>query len=349
MRRGDYVRQRDAMQCGVACLCMAARMNGARWAVDELEEVCRPTAEGVSLKGIMDGADAIGMRGVAAKVGLDSIGQLPLPAILHWNQNHFVVLHKVSRDGRRMHVADPAKGMVKYSRDEFEKHWVSAAVDGRPAGVALAIEPGPDFAERLRAREGRETRSFAVLWKYAKAYRGHFVKIGALLLLGCVLQLALPFLTQWIVDKGIRHGDIKIIWLILLGELMIVTGRAAADFARRWLLLRISMSINISLVSDFFIKLLKLPMSFFDTKLMGDLLQRMADHGRVQQFLTGQALGLIFTLLSFVVYGIVLFVYSKLIFAVFFLGSVAYGLWIARFLARRKVLDYDMFWSGVTG
>ncbi|MCM1452276.1 MAG: peptidase domain-containing ABC transporter [Clostridium sp.] len=337
------MRQRDAMQCGVACLCMAARMHGARISVDELEEVCQPTAEGVSLKGIMDGAAAIGLKGVASKVGLESVSQLPLPAILHWNQNHFVVLHKTSRDGSLLHVADPAKGMVKYSREEFARHWASAEINGQPAGVALILEPEPEFLEHAREDKRDSGASLAALWKYAKSYRGHFLTIGLLLLLGSALQLVLPFLTQWIVDKGIRHGDIKIIWLILLGELMIVIGRTAADFTRRWLLLHISMRINISLVSDFFIKLLKLPMSFFDTKLMGDLLQRMADHGRVQQFLTGQALGLMFTMLSFIVLGAVLFVYSKLIFTVFLVGSAIYGLWIARFLARRKTLDYDLF------
>uniref|UniRef100_UPI002729ECC2 ABC transporter transmembrane domain-containing protein n=1 Tax=uncultured Muribaculum sp. TaxID=1918613 RepID=UPI002729ECC2 len=172
---------------------------------------------------------------------------------------------------------------------------------------------------------------------------GYFAQIFLGLLLGCVLQLAMPFLTQAIVDRGIHDADIGLIWLILLGELMIVTGRTATDFIRRWLLLHISMRINISLVSDFFIKLLKLPMSFFDTKLMGDLLQRMSDHSRVQSFLTGQTLGVMFTMLSFVVFGAVLFVYSQLIFTVFVIGSLCYALWISAFLRRRKVIDYELF------
>ena len=153
----------------------------------------------------------------------------------------------------------------------------------------------------------------------------------------------MPFLTQAIVDVGIRHKDIGFIWLVLLGELMIVAGRTATDFIRRWLLLHISMRINISLVSDFFIKLLKLPMSFFDTKLMGDLMQRIGDHSRVQSFLTGQVLNVVFTFLSFLVFGIVLFIYDKLIFAVFLAGSAAYGIWISVFLRRRKVIDYELF------
>lgn len=163
------------------------------------------------------------------------------------------------------------------------------------------------------------------------------------LLLGCLLQLIMPFLTQAIVDIGIKHNDIGFVWLVLLGELMIVIGMTATDFIRRWLLLHISMRINISLVSDFFIKLLKLPMSFFDTKLMGDLMQRIGDHARVQNFLTGQVLNVIFTFLSFLTFGIVLFIYDKIIFCVFVAGSIIYALWISSFLRRRKVLDYELF------
>lgn len=163
------------------------------------------------------------------------------------------------------------------------------------------------------------------------------------LILGCLLQLVMPFLTQWIVDFGITNADIGFIWLVLLGELMIVIGRTATDFIRRWLLLHISMRINISLVSDFFIKLLKLPMSFFDTKQMGDLFQRIGDHSRVQNFLTGQVLNIIFTFLGLIIFGIVLFIYNHLIFVVFVIGSVCYGLWITSFLRRRKILDYELF------
>lgn len=186
-------------------------------------------------------------------------------------------------------------------------------------------------------------RSFSFLWKYIVQYKRYFLQIVLGLALGCVLQLVMPFLTQWIVDIGIKHQDIKFIWLVLLGELMIVIGRTATDFIRRWLLLHISMRINISIVSDFFIKLLRLPMSFFETKLLGDLLQRMGDHSRIQNFLTNQVLGVMFTVLSFIVFGIVLFIYNIPVFCIFFGGCFVYALWIARFLDKRKVLDYRLF------
>lgn len=188
-----------------------------------------------------------------------------------------------------------------------------------------------------------EERSFSFLFSYIRQYQKFFFQISLGLLLGCLLQLLMPFLTQAIVDVGIAHRDIGLIWLILLGELAIVIGSTATDFIRRWLLLHISLRINISLVSDFFIKLLKLPMSFFDTKLMGDLLQRMNDHSRVQSFLTNQVLGVMFSMLSFVVFGIVLFIYDVSIFGIFVAGSIMYGLWIAHFLSRRKVIDYELF------
>ncbi|MGL5255345.1 MAG: ABC transporter transmembrane domain-containing protein, partial [Brevinema sp.] len=188
-----------------------------------------------------------------------------------------------------------------------------------------------------------EKRSFRFLFGYIKRYRIYFTQIIFGLAFGCLLQLIMPFLTQAIVDIGIKHKDVGLIWLILLGELMIVVGRTTTDFVRRWLLLHISMRINISLVSDFFIKLFKLPMYFFDTKLMGDLLQRIGDHTRVQNFLTGQVLNIVFTFLSFIIFGIVLFVYNIYIFSIFAVGSFCYALWIILFLKKRKILDYELF------
>ena len=206
----------------------------------------------------------------------------------------------------------------------------------------MILNPSEHFAKNDKFNVA-EKHSMRIVFKYFKQYKKYFLQIIIGLVLGCLLQLTMPFLTQSIVDIGIKHNDIGFIWLVLLGELMIVTGRTATDFIRRWLLLHISMRINISLVSDFFIKLLKLPMSFFDTKLMGDLLQRIGDHSRVQNFLTGQVLNVVFTFLSFIIFGVVLFIYNKIIFCVFVAGSIIYGLWISSFLRRRKVLDYELF------
>jgi len=340
-RTFKVIRQRDSMQCGIDCLAVVCAHYGRDYSLPTLSRYCFATTEGVSMLGISQAANLLGMKTVGAKMPVDKLCEMPRPCILHWNQNHFVVLYKVRR-GRTFYVADPGKGRVKYSRDEFERHWTSTHVHGEPQGIALFLEPTPEFLAKSDVAED-EPRSFRFLAGYIVEYRKYFSQIFLGILLGCLLQLIMPFLTQGIVDLGIKHKDVGLIWMILLGELMIVTGRTATDFVRRWLLLHISMRINISLVSDFFIKLLKLPMSFFDTKLMGDLLQRMSDHSRVQSFLTNQVLGVMFTSLGFVVLGIALFIYDKLIFAVFLAGSAVYGLWIALFLGRRKILDYELF------
>ncbi len=337
-----WIRQHDSMQCGVACLAMICRHYGKDYSLEYLDSFCHANIAGVSMLGIAEGARSVGLETMTAAASTDELKEITLPCILHWNQNHFVVLYGISGNGRRYRIADPGKGLVSCTRRELESHWISSVTDGEPSGVVMQLTPTRDFHSHICDKTA-EKRSFRFLLGYLRQYRKYFLQIILGLLLGCVLQLILPFLTQAIVDLGIRHRDIGLIWLILLGELMIVVGRTATDFIRRWLLLHISMRINISLVSDFFIKLLRLPMSFFDTKLMGDLLQRIGDHTRVQDFLTGQALNVVFTILSFLVFGVVLFVYNHLIFAVFAAGSLCYGLWIASFLRRRKVLDYELF------
>ncbi len=329
------------MQCGVASLAMVCSLMGRPYRLSTLERFCFPTNEGVSLKGIAEAAGALGLKTTAAKVTAEELTRIDAPAILHWNQNHFVVFYGMTRRGR-FRIADPAKGRYTCTPRQMADKWISCSSQGCEKGIAMFFEPTPEFGTAVN--EPREhTRPLRFLMGYVNEYRRYFLQIAAGLLLGCVLQLVMPFLTQWIVDIGIRHKDVGFIWLVLLGELMIVAGRTATDFIRRWLLLHISMRINISLVSDFFIKLLKLPMAFFDTKLTGDLLQRMSDHTRVQSFLTQQTLGIAFSLLSFLVFGIVLLVYDRLIFAVFLIGSAVYGVWVASFLRRRKVLDYELF------
>lgn len=337
-----WIKQHDSMQCGVACLAMICNHYGRAYTLEYLDGFCHANIAGVSMLGIADGAKCVGLETLTTASSTGELNDLVLPCILHWNQNHFVILYEVSGDGNRYRIADPGKGLMECSRKEFENHWISSMPNGEPRGIVMQLTPTKDFYNHI-CETSTEKRSFRFLFSYLKQYRKFFTQIILSLAIGCVLQLIMPFLTQWIVDIGIRHEDIGFVWLVLLGELMIVIGRTATDFIRRWLLLHISMRINISLVSDFFIKLLKLPMSFFDTKLMGDLLQRIGDHTRVQDFLTGQMLNVIFTFLSFVIFGIVLFVYNPFVFCIFVAGSICYGIWIASFLKKRKMLDYELF------
>ena len=337
-------RQHDCMQCGIACLQMICNYYGKEYSLDSLSKICFATTEGVSMLGISETATSLGFHVVNVKCTVKTLTEVSLPSILHWNQNHFVVLYRVKNE-KKFYIADPGKGLVTYSLEEFKKHWISTNSNGQDKGIAMFLETTPTFfthqMEDKKKISGK--RSFHFLFGYVKKYRKYFGQVIVGLIVGSLSQLVLPFLTQSIVDVGIKNQDIGFVWLILLGQLMLTISRTAIDFIRRWLLLHISLRINISLVSDFFIKLLKLPMSFFDTKLMGDLMQRMNDHSRVNNFLTQQTLNITFAMLTFVVFSVVLFFYNKLVFAIFLLGSILYGVWMTLFLKRRKLLDYELF------
>ena len=336
--------QKDSMQCGIACLQMVCKYFGREYSMNTLSKLCFATTEGVSMLDINEAANILGLHTTCVRAATSILSEAHLPCILHWNQNHFVVLYKV-KNGKKFYIADPGKGLVTYSLEEFKKHWISTRSNEEDKGIAMFLETTPAFfTYKMEGEENiKEKRSFRFLFGYVKKYRKYFGQIILGLIVGSLLQLVLPFLTQSIVDVGIKNQDIGFVWLILLGQLMLTISRTAIDFIRRWLLLHISLRINISLVSDFFIKLLKLPMSFFDTKLMGDLMQRMNDHSRVNNFLTQQTLNITFAMLTFVVFSVVLFFYNKLVFAIFLLGSVLYGGWMTLFLKRRKVLDYELF------
>ena len=336
-----FYKQHDSMQCGITCLQMICKYNGKEYSLESLSRYCFATTEGVSMLGISEAANKLGLHTICGRITMEQLPQAPLPCILHWSQNHFVILYKI-KNKKKFYIADPGKGLLTYAEKEFKDHWISTQSKGEEKGIAMFIQPTPAFYE-LSGETTNRKRSFKFLFGYIKQYRRYFGQIILGALVGCVLQLIFPFLTQAIVDIGITHQNLGIIYLILLGQLILTISRTSVDFIRRWILLHISMRINISLVSDFFIKLLKLPMSFFDTKLMGDLMQRMNDHNRVEKFLTTQMLNVTFSLLSFIVFGCVLLGYNIFIFLIFLTGSILYGIWIAIFLKKRKLLDYELF------
>lgn len=336
-----FYKQHDSMQCGITCLQMICKYYGKEYSLESLSRYCFATTEGVSMLGISEAANKLGLHTICGRVTMEQLPQAPLPCILHWSQNHFVILYKI-KNNKKFYIADPGKGLVTYTEKEFKNHWISTQSKGEEKGIAMFIQPTPAFHE-LSGETTNRKRSFNFLFGYIKQYRRYFGQIILGALVGCVLQLIFPFLTQAIVDIGITHQNLGIIYLILLGQLILTISRTSVDFIRRWILLHISMRINISLVSDFFIKLLKLPMSFFDTKLMGDLMQRMNDHNRVEKFLTTQMLNVTFSLLSFIVFGCVLLGYNIFIFLIFLTESILYGIWIAIFLKKRKLLDYELF------
>ena len=338
------IKQRDLMQCGAACLTMVCRHYGLKYSLDDISDMCPSTTEGVSMLGLNETAEALGFDVMCAKDTVNNLREGILPAILHWRQNHFVVLYKIRKN--RFYIADPQKGKISYNYTEFSKYWFCSRSDNLDKGIVMYLNPTSNLKnmpDNTLSEAKEDQKSFRFLLGYIKQYRKYFAQIILGMLLGCILQLIMPFLTQSIVDLGIKNKDIGFIWMILLGELMIVLGRTATDFIRRWLLMHISMRINISLVSDFFIKLLKLPMSYFDSKLMGDLLQRMGDHGRIQSFLTTDVLSMAFNIMSFIIFGIVLCIYDSVVFSIFIIGTIIYAFWISVFLRKRKILDYELF------
>ena len=342
MKEFNCVFQYDAMQCGAACLTMVCNYFGIDCSLTDISQLCPANAEGVSLYGLKKTAEKLGFIASCVKITVDSLIKEKMPAILHWNQNHFVVLYKVKNG--TFYISDPSKGNILMNRTEFEEHWNSILTETSNKGVAMFISPGYCFKTNIQFNTKKNKNStFHFIAKYVKQYKNWFSQIIFGLLIGCALQLIMPFLTQSIVDVGIKYHNLPFIWLILIGELMVVIGKTITDFLRRWLMLHISMRINISLVSDFFIKLLKLPMSYFDTKQQGDLLQRINDHSRIQSFLTTHLPNVILTIFSFFIFGIVLFIYHHIIFLIFIGGSVIYAIWISYFLSKRKILDYELF------
>jgi ATP-binding cassette subfamily B protein len=339
MRRFPLILQRDAIQCGVSCLQMICKYYGQSYSFEELEKICIPTVEGISLLGIKDAAEIVGFSTTCCQLSLNALKRISFPCILHWNQNHFVVLYKYKQG--KFYIADPGIGKIKYLEKEFVKYW-SFDCQNSNMGTCLLLVPTESFLNNIK--KNKETSSsLEVVIGYIQQYKKYLAVIAMGLLAGCILEIILPFLTQAIVDIGIHKQDINLIFLILLGELMIVVGKTSIDFIRRWLLLHISVRLNLFLVSDFFIKLLRLPMYFFESKLIGDFMQRIGDHNRIQSFLTNQVLSLLFALVSFLVLGSVLVYYDIKIFVTFLIGSIVYGTWIALFLKERKIIDYKLF------
>lgn len=359
------------MDCGPTCLRMVAKYYGQSYGIQPLRAAAEIGKEGVNLLGIAQAAESIGFKTLGVKVTLQKLlEEAPLPCIVHWGQNHFVViapnpqrgfnLFSSSLQGRRsgggVHVADPAAGLLTYTHEEFESKWATTVADGEKAGVALLLEPTPKFydentplSNRRGAGDGtprgevKKGIGLPYLFGYLWRYKGLISQLGLGLLVGGILQLVLPFLTQSVVDVGIQTRNLHFITLVLTAQVMLFVGRVSVDFIRSWVLIHISTRINLNILSDFLTKLLKLPLSFFDTKLTGDILQRIGDHHRIEQFLTGTSLNTLFSLFNLVVFSIVLAYYNLSIFGVFLIGSVLYALWVTIFLRYRRQLDHKRF------
>ncbi len=340
MSKFPFYQQFDAMDCGPSCLRMVAKYYGKHYTTESLREKSYITREGVSLLGISDAAESIGMRSMGVKISFEQLKkEAPLPCVAHWGQEHFVVVYKIKKD--KVFVADPAFGRLEYSEKEFCEKWISTVSGGEEKGVCLLLQPSPEFYQEADEKVSRT--GFRFVLNYLKPYRKLVIQLLLGFFLGSLIQLVLPFLTQSVVDIGINNQDIGFIYLVLIAQLVLFISRMSVEFIRSWILLHISTRINISIISDFLIKLMKLPLGFFDSKMIGDILQRIEDHDRIERFLTAQSIGVLFSVFSLVIFAIVLAIYSWTIFFIFMIGSALYFVWIYIFMKHRRELDYKRF------
>ena len=332
----------DANDCGPTALRMIARYHGQYFEGQELRERCHITRDGVSIQGIVEAAESIGMNTLALTSSYESLrDEVPFPCIAHWQGRHFVVIYKI-RSGK-VYVADPAFGKIVYSEQEFTQNWLQGHdATTNDEGWLILLEPGHQFFERESQSEGPKN-GWKLLFPYLRRYRSYLGQLFLGLVLSSLLQLLFPFLTQAIVDQGIRYDNISFINLILIAQLMLFFSQTAVQVIRGWLLLHLGARVNISLASDFLIKLLKLPLSYFDSRTTGDMLQRVQDNRKVELFLTSTSLNVLFSLFNIVVFSLVLAFYHLGIFLVFAAGALLYVIWILRFMKKREELDYKRF------
>lgn len=341
MKTLPHYTQHDAMDCGPTCLRMVAAFYGKHYSLEGLREKSFITREGVSMLGISEAAEKIGFRSICVQVGYEKLQEAPLPCIIHWNQQHFVVVYKLN--DRYVWVADPGAGKLKYTKEEFCNCWLSSRKNEEDTGVALLLEPTPEFYTTEDEGDEVNRKGFSFLYSYLRPYRGLVGQLLLGLLLGSMIQLMLPFLTQSVVDFGINNQNLGFIYLVLIAQLMLSFSISAVDFIRGWILLHLGTRINIALISDFLIKMMKMPINYFDSKMTGDILQRINDHKRIQDFLTGSSLSVIFSIFNIIIFGIVLLVYSGMIFLIFMGGSALYVAYVWLFMKKRAELDHKRF------
>lgn len=331
------------MDCGPTCLKMVAKFYGKNYSLQNLRDRCHITREGVSLLGISDAAESIGFRTTGVKVTWrQMVEEMPLPCIVHWNQRHFVVVYDVVKKHGvyKVMVADPASGLLEYTEEDFRGLWLES--ERKTEGIALILEPTPKFYEE-EGDDERRHYGFGYVLKYLRPYRTYIIQILLAMLTASVISLLMPFITQSVVDKGIGTGSLSLIVVLLIAQLTLTLGGLANNLIRSWLMLHTTSRVSISLISDFLCKLMRLPIAFFDSKMVGDIMQRIGDYNRIQTFLTGSLLSMVIAVVSFVVYGLIMAGYNATIFIVFLIGASLYVFWVLLFMKRRRKLDYMRF------
>ncbi len=332
-------RQLDSMDCGPACLKMILNYHGKQISSSKIKEDTQLGKLGTSLLDLSEAAERYGYHTMSAKVSFKELRDLPLPCILHWNQNHFVVLTSIKKT--TIKIADPASGLISYSQNEFLHNWVGALENDIQKGIVLIMIPTPGFYEEEYDKE--QSRSSIFVREFFRKYKNQFVQLVLGLSLSSLIQLLFPFLTQSIVDTGIGTHNLSFVQLILIAQLSLFFGRIMIEFIRGRTLLYLSTHINLTILSEFWAKLMRLPLSFYDSRNSGDILQRINDHHRIENFITGSFLQTIFSLINLSIFSLILFFYNKSTFLIFSIGSAMYFGWIYTFLKYRKSLDIKRF------
>lgn len=330
--------QMDSQDCGPASLKIIAKHFGRFYSLQYLRDRCGITKEGVSLLDLSTGAESIGLRTLAIKCTVDDVvNSIPFPAIVFWNNNHFVVVY--AADKKHIWVSDPAKGRVKYTREQFRKGWYRK---DEKQGVLLAVEPAADFKDS-EAQKAQRKNSFSGILKYFLPYKNNFALVFVIMLGVTLLQGVLPFISKAVIDVGIKTSDVNFINMVLIGNIAILLSVMVFNVLRDWILMHVTSRVNIALISDYLIKLMKLPVTFFENKLLGDILQRAQDHERIRSFIMNNSLALVFSTFTFLLFTIILLVYNAVIFYIFLAGSILYVVWVLLFLSIRKKLDWEYF------
>lgn len=346
IKKFHHYSQLDTSDCGPACLQMIAKHYGSYYSLQTLREKSYISREGVSMLGISDAAASIGFRTTGVMTTPMCLAkEQPLPCILHWNQNHFVVCYKIKkRKGTFLfYIADPASQIVVYSEEEFNRCWCNLKTGSKKIGLALLLQPGPEFYSSKDEKITDKKRNLLFFTRYLTPFKKEITQLILGMFTVSALLLVMPFLTQAIVDKGIQNYNLNFVTLILIAQLIIFIARLSIDFIRSWILLHVNTRINIALISDFLAKLMKLPLRFFDTKMLGDLMQRIKDHDRIENFLTGSSITTLFSFINIIVFGIILAYYNLTILGIFFLGNIMYIAWVQSFMRIRRKLDIKRF------
>jgi ATP-binding cassette subfamily B protein len=332
-----HFRQLDYRDCGPTCLRMVAKHYGKTFSREFLRDKASITRIGVTMAGIAEAAEAIGMRTLGMRVSMDSlVTEAPTPFIVPWRQKHFVVVYKTSKD--TIFVADPAQGLLTYSHEDFKKAWTNTGDD---TGFALLLEPNTQFF--AQKEDKAKTKGFSFLLPYFRPYKKLIQQLFIGLLVASIIQLILPFLMQSVVDIGVNNRDIPFIYLILISQLTLILSQTLVSVFREWLLIHITSRFNIKMISDFLFKMLKLPISYFETRNTGEHIQRIADHTRIQNFISSSTLNMLFSIITFLLFNCILAYYNTKIFFVFIIGAVLYVGWTFFFLKKRAELDYKRF------